>query len=85
MNKPKYKTLYIREKNKNKTLEEEIKYYKQCLKYMNDKKIINYFNEVIPSEIDFSYIDKSLVEVDKNFRLMFMKKIAIEDYQKEVK
>ena len=86
MNRPKYKELYIREKGKNKALENEIEYYKQCLKYMSDKKIINYINEVVPNSINFSYIDKTLIEVDEKFRLWFAKEIAIEEYEnKEVK
>lgn len=86
MNRPKYKMLYIREKNKNELLEKEIEYYKQCLKYMNNKQIIRYINQVVRSPYNFSYLDKTLIEVDEQFALMFVKEIAEEEYKnKEVK
>lgn len=83
MGRPKYKELYTRETMKNKTLEKEIEYYKHCLNYMNDKEIINYVNEVIPSAINFSYIDKTFIEVDDNYRWAFAKEIPIEEYEKK--
>lgn len=84
-NRPKYKEMYIREKGKKEVLEKQIDFYKQCLNYMNKKGIISYTNQVCMSEREFAYVDKHLVEVDGDFRLMFCKLLAIEDYDKEVK
>ena len=84
MNRPKYKELYQKERTTNEALKYEIEYYKQCLKYMNDKNIIRYRNKLERSPYFFGYRSTTLIEVDETFRLEFYKNISTEEYEKEV-
>ena len=77
MNRPRYKELYLEEKNKFNELKGVLKQYRNVMKLLSDKKIICF--KTMPSPCSFDDLDVISFVADDNFYKMAIVRESVEE------
>ena len=79
---PKYKDLYNKEKYKKEELLKELDYCKQAFNYMNDKRIIYFFESKIErNPYQNGFIEATRLKIDSDYDFEYIR--TIDDYEKD--